>query len=208
MKLWVPFFVLSSVCASADPITALYLSGSPDSYVVGNQTITITPADGFTFSPTIGTHFYGVPGPNYLDMAVTNFTNFPYYQWWYLDLAVPEGQLLAPGLYTNATRYPFELSDAAGLSLFGDGRGDNTSTGYFDILEIAYSGNQLMSLAADFVQYDEFNPQSISSGSIRFNSNIPINTSAAPEPTTPILFFCGLVAIVLACLSERKFATS
>jgi len=207
MKPWVLISLLFSVCASAAPITALYLTGSAKSYVVGVQTITITPSDGFTFTPTMGTNFYGVTGPNYVEMAVTNFANFPNYQFWYLDLAVPEGQLLAPGLYSNATRFPFEAADEPGLSLYGDGRGDNRSTGYFDILEIAYSGNQLISLAADFVQYDEFNPQSISSGSIRFDSDIPINhTPGVPEPTTAILFPCGLAGVVLVCLSKRNCA--
>jgi hypothetical protein len=79
-------------------------------------------------------------------------------------------------LYTGATRYPFEASSAPGLSLYGDGRGDNQSTGYFNILEISYAGNQLFSLAADFVQYDELIPNAISRGSIRSSSDIPLNT--------------------------------
>ena len=118
-----------------------------------------------------------------------------------LDLAVPQGQFLAPGLYTGATRYPFEGSSAPGLSLYGDGRGDNQSTGYFNILEISYAGNQLLSLAADFVQYDELNPNAISRGSIGFSSDIPLNTG--PEPSTLFLFLGGLAIVLIGKTTIR-----
>lgn len=201
-------FVLFSVCASADPITALYLSGSINS-VVGSQTTTITPTGGFQFSPTIGNQFFGATGPDYLQIMVTNdnasYRSVSDSQWWSLDLSVPVDQVLAPGLYTDAIDSPL-LSDV-GLSLYGNHQGDYGSNGYFDIVQIAYSGNQLISLAADFVLYDELNPQSINSGSIRFNSEIPlVTTSAVPEPTTLILVSCGLVAAMLVCLSKRKCA--
>jgi hypothetical protein len=58
--------------------------------------------------------------------------------WYYLDLAAPLGQQLVPGVYENATRYPFNDQSIPGLSFFGDGRGCNTLTGSFQVLEAVY----------------------------------------------------------------------
>lgn len=202
MKRFVLLFALIGGYALADPTTVLELSGSPESYVVGNQTLTITPSEGFTFTGTVGSDD-GMSEPDDLEISATNFTSPTSSQFWYLDLAVPEGQLLAPGFYGNATRFPFEEADAPGLSLYGDGRGDNRSSGYFDILEISYSGSQLLSLAADFVQYDELNMNAVSSGSVRFNSDIPIGT---PEPATLIPSLLGFLCLGAFLHSRRKIA--
>src|ERR1700761_507255 len=123
MKYWFLALVLLSSCAFAGPITVLDLWGSPSSYVIGNQTLSLSPSDGYNFIPTIGTHFFGDPAPDYIDIAVNAFPNVSL-DWFYLDLAVPQGQTLQPGFYSNATRYPFEAYNAPGLSLYGDGRGD------------------------------------------------------------------------------------
>jgi hypothetical protein len=68
-----------------------------------------------------------------------DFTTPSYAQWWYLDFAAPSGQSLAPGNYTGATRYPFQASNQPGLSIVGDGRGCNTLTGSFQILQASFT---------------------------------------------------------------------
>jgi hypothetical protein len=186
--------VLLSSCAFAGPVTVLELWGSPSSYVVGNQTLSLLPSDGYNFITTIGTHFFGDPAPDYIDIAVNAFPNVSLH-WFYLDLAVPQGQMLQPGFYPSATRYPFEASNVPGLSLYGDGRGDNQSIGYFNILEISYSGTLLQTLAVDFVQYDELNLNAISSGSLRYNSSIP--PASVPESSSLLLWLGGF-ALILA----------
>jgi hypothetical protein len=191
-RLLVP--MLLSSCAFAGPGTELELWGSSSSYVVGNQTLSLLPTDGYSFTPTIGTHFFGDPAPDYIDIAVNAFPDTDLH-WFYLDLAVPQGQTLQPGFYPSATRYPFEASSVPGLSLYGDGRGDNQSTGYFDILEISYSGTLLESLAVDFVQYDELNPDAISSGSLRYNSTIPV--ASVPEVSSFFLCLSGFALILV-----------
>jgi hypothetical protein len=178
--------------AFAAPITAFYFTGSSTSFVAAGQTATLTPAAGYSFSPALGVHFPGDASPDYVEVDVTNF---PIGQWWFLDFAVPQGQALAVGTYLNATRYPFELSTAPGLSFVGDGRGDNQLTGYFTILDITIVGGQLSSFAADFTQFDENQQAWWNYGSIRYNSTIALNL--ATEPSTFALLAVGLIATII-----------
>jgi hypothetical protein len=57
--------------------------------------------------------------------------------WWFLDFDAPLGQPLAPGTYPDATRFPFNGA-GPGLSLFGNGRGCNTLTGSFTIVDVSF----------------------------------------------------------------------
>ena len=60
---------------------------------------------------------------------------------WFLDIAAPQGTQLVPGAYEGAVRYPFQGAGQPGLSLSGDGRGCNTLTGRFDVLEVVFAAN-------------------------------------------------------------------
>jgi hypothetical protein len=60
---------------------------------------------------------------------------------WFLDIAAPQGAQLVPGAYEGAVRYPFQGPGQPGLSLSGDGRGCNTLTGRFDVLEATFGPN-------------------------------------------------------------------
>ena len=57
--------------------------------------------------------------------------------WWFLDFDAPGTQVLTAGTYSGATRYPFN-GDGAGLSLDGNGRGCNTLTGSFTIIDAVF----------------------------------------------------------------------
>ena len=57
---------------------------------------------------------------------------------WFFEFAAPDGQPLVPGVYEGATRWPFQASSVPGLSISGDGRGCNTLTGRFEVLEAVY----------------------------------------------------------------------
>lgn len=74
---------------------------------------------------------------------------------WDLTFAAPEGQHLMNGIYTNATRSPFNSPVKPGLSVSGAGRGCNTLTGQFNIRQIISSGTQLKRLLVDFEQHCE-----------------------------------------------------
>jgi hypothetical protein len=157
----------------------LYFTSSPTSWVGHGQTRTFTsPATAFSARCIGHTN-------NAVELSFDDKTD-----WYYLDLIGPGKTLPTVGFYPDATRYPFNDS-GAGLSFYGDGRGDNTLTGYFNVLQADYdtSGN-IVSFAADFKQYDECVTANWVSGSFRYNSSIPI-----PEPCTILLF--GLGAAVL-----------
>lgn len=53
------------------------------------------------------------------------------------DFEAPDGQVLQPARYPDATRYPFQETGEPGLDVGGDGRGCNTLTGYFTVLDLA-----------------------------------------------------------------------
>ena len=57
--------------------------------------------------------------------------------WWYADFVPAPGDILAPGTYLNATRYPFN-GNGPGLDVSGNGRGCNTLTGQFTVNSITF----------------------------------------------------------------------
>ncbi|WP_108999688.1 hypothetical protein [Streptomyces rishiriensis] len=76
--------------------------------------------------------------------------------WWSLDLAAPSGQVLAPGTYTGATRHPFNGPAEPGLDLSGNGRGCNTLTGRFTVLDVEFGPQgYVKKLDATFEQHCE-----------------------------------------------------
>ncbi len=129
-----------------------------------------------------------------------------HYHWWSLDLSAPNDELLEVGHYHDAWRWPFNLDDGAGLSFTGEGRGNNTSWGYFDILEVEYDqDNNPLVLAVDFAQYDTTtyagqipNFDEGLYGQLRYNSDIPLST--VPLPGAIWLLGSGFVGL----MSMRK----
>jgi hypothetical protein len=96
---------------------------------------------------------------------------------WNLDLDAPGSGALVAGRYEGAVRYPFH-DDGAGLSFAGGGRGCNTLTGRFDVLEVGYAADgSVQRLAANFEQSCEgFMPPLL--GEFRFNSSVPLGSTA------------------------------
>ena len=163
-----------------EPILAantLYFTSSPSSWVGQGQTETFTsPTTAFSAQRLFN---------NAVELSFDDGQD-----WYYLDLVGPSSTSPTVGFYPDATRWPFNGS-GSGLSFFGDGRGNNTLTGYFNVLQADYdiSGN-IVSFAVDFKQYDEGATANWVSGSFRYNSSITI-----PEPCTILLFGLGAVII-------------
>jgi hypothetical protein len=155
------------------PVTAFYYTSSSSAYVGGGQTATYLAGGAVDLSESISS------GSNVFSVSAISSD---YSTDWWVTLAAPSGQILAPGTYQNATRYPFQAFNAPGLSFYGEGRGDNTSTGTFTVLQVSYNADgSLATFAADFVQFDEFNLAAWNIGSIRYNSTVPITYLPPPS---------------------------
>jgi hypothetical protein len=98
-------------------------------------------------------------------------TSDPSWGWWDLDFAAPQGQPLAVGEYTGATRWPFNEPDVPGLSVSGMGRGCNMLYGFFNVMEIAIAADGTVdSFWATFVQHCESPDAPALIGEIRFQA--------------------------------------
>ena len=171
---------------------AIYMHGDPGSYVGGGIDATWTHGvDGVLSEQNSGT--------NGVELNFNNGSD------WTFDFYAPtydpktntlSGQPLQVGMYTGATRYPFNSPTLPGLSVYGDGRGDNQSSGWFDVLDIGFNADgSLARLAVDFKQFDENTTMSGPGtyGSIRFNSNIALDLTPIPEPSTWVLMGIGML---------------
>jgi len=74
--------------------------------------------------------------------------------YWTFDFAPPAGDVLAPGTYSGATRYPFN-GQGAGLSVYGNGSGCNELNGSFTVNELEFAGADVRSASISFEQHCE-----------------------------------------------------
>jgi hypothetical protein len=161
------FIIVCSATAFAGQ-NVLYYSSEPGDYIGQGAEATYTGTDG-TFSVS----------PNYANGAYVTFIAPGYAHWWYLNLAAAGNVLLQPGAYENAQRWPFQAAGHPGLDFSGDGRGCNTLTGRFDVLEIVRdSAGTITRLAANWEQHCEGGQPALY-GQIRYNSDVPLSRKSA-----------------------------
>ena len=191
--------VASCVSATAGGLAqtgSVYFHGEPGSWVSG------------AVGAPDATWVHGVDG---IFTVNTNFDqgasiSYEGDSWWRFDFAAPtydpvtntnNGQHLHVGLYSNATRFPFNSPTKPGMDISGNGRGNNQESGWINVLEVTYVGNEITSLAVDFRQFDESMTQTGPSlyGSLRINSSIPL--TAVPEPASVALLLAGLGVVAL-----------
>ncbi|MBC8357240.1 MAG: tandem-95 repeat protein [Planctomycetes bacterium] len=73
--------------------------------------------------------------------------------WWSVDLDAPDTDQLEVGVYTNATRYPFQAAGTPGLDVSGDGRGCSQLKGEFEVHAVQYdSSGEPVAIDASFAQ--------------------------------------------------------
>jgi hypothetical protein len=155
---------LATIAAQAQ-VTSISLNSDSGDFIGLGQTTFLTPADG-TFNASAGTNtvsinFFGQPGT-----------------FWFFEFAAPNGQALTVGTYTGAARFPFQLPTQPGLSVSGDGRGCNTLSGTFTVLEISLGANNTVnSFDATFEQHCEEAAPALR-GEIRFNANPTVMVTA------------------------------
>jgi hypothetical protein len=198
------FVIISAALAQAE--TAFYFTSTPQSWVGHGETAVVSPSDGWTFA--VGPN-YSAPLANGLSIYMNKRTNG--YEWWTLDFRAPNGGAIEIGKTYQATRFPFETfysPGLGGLDFSGNGRGNNTLTGWFKFSDMQISGTTLTSVAVDFYQADEGFSTWSNYGSFRYNSSIAPMASAlavgsVPEPSTYALLF-GVGALGLAAFKRRK----
>ena len=104
--------------------------------------------------------------------------------WWTADFEAPEGDILAPGSYPSATRYPFN-GPGAGLDFSGMGRGCNTLRGSFTVRTIGYNvDGTLKHFGTDFEQHCEGGTPALR-GSIDYR--VPVGDVTRPDRVTNLL---------------------
>src|SRR5262249_12018802 len=144
--------VLAALAGHHPPVTAAPLAGSflsfvseSGDYIGGGQSLSFTP-DTATLNVSASA-----------DLREFHLQVFPFAgSFWFLDLAASTGQQLQPGVFEGATRWPFQAASVPGLSFSGDGRGCNTLTGRFDVLEARYGANAYIErVHATFEQHCE-----------------------------------------------------
>ena len=180
---------LLGIATSAGAQTFLTFSGPAGEYISQGQSYSYTSQNAsFSAIPQLnGAILFQVNSPP------NGFTHF-----WFLALQPYPGNRLNPGVYLNAARWPFQVNQP-GLSLFGDGRGCNTSIGTFTVLSSSYdTAGTLVSLHATFEQHCEGFPAAVTGEISYAPAAIP-----ATSPTLALLMACLLAAVGLFVLAKR-----
>jgi hypothetical protein len=139
--------------------TFFYFTSSSTAWVGAGQTLTLTNS------------FSATRSGNSVSFATSGYE---------LRIIGAGSSLPRVGFYPGASRYPFNGA-GVGMSFTSPGRGDNTLSGWFNVLQADYQTNgQVAAFAVDFMQYDETIVTRWNRGSIRFNSIIPVPGSPPP----------------------------
>jgi hypothetical protein len=104
---------------------------------------------------------------------------------WTVDLYPGTGKVLKPGVFANATRYPFNGS-GNGLSVYGQSRGCNTVKGSFTVQQALFSrvDDAPEHFAATFIQHCEGAAPALK-GTITYGSDVtPAPVSHLAEVTS------------------------
>jgi hypothetical protein len=118
--------------------------------------------------------------------------------WWDLRFAAPAGATITPGVYEGATRWPFQSPTGPGLDVSGDGRGCNTLTGRFVVLEAVVDGlGNLAQFAADYEQHCEGGTPALF-GSVRYRSAVPLGPRLSVAGTAAYEGDFGTASIAFA----------
>ncbi|MFM7465100.1 MAG: hypothetical protein ACKO28_06465 [Cyanobium sp.] len=168
---------LAGSLQAARAATVFSFLSSPYSYVGLGENLLLSPENGVTIEAAYPHMANGVAFSIREPLSPESDSQ----RYWNLELGGPGSDPLTVGNYEGATRMAFRPPDSPGLDFAGNYRGNNTLTGSFSVLEAVYAEDgSLQSFAADFLQYDEGDPNAWSKGAIRFHSDLPI--ALTPEP--------------------------
>jgi hypothetical protein len=162
-------------------VTRLNMTSDPGDYIGGGQ----------PWSYTFANAAIGVGGSRqYAGFGLDGADG----SWWYGDFVPAAGDILAPGRYPNATRFPFN-GTGPGMSISGNGRGCNTLTGEFTVNSITFwPDGSLRTVSINFEQHCEgaapalrgvFEFRAGDSTPLPFWTNGPPHAPAPPQPPPP-----------------------
>jgi hypothetical protein len=104
------------------------------------------------------------------------------WSYWTLLFTAPSGSALGPGVYRDATRAPFATT-TPGMDVSGNHRGCNQVRGTFVVHELTRDATgRVTSLAVDFEQRCETLLAPPLTGSLRFNSALPLGSHMCSTP--------------------------
>ena len=169
---------VAAVDISIDPLSSWFaFDSTPGSWVgQGLRNYYVSPVKGWTFSAGGGNRVLQF-GINEIPAPGTYFGGN-----WTLELAAPAGRTLIPGLFENAARYPFQNANQPGLTLSGNGRGNNTNSGFFNILDAKYTANGAPDFVdVTFTQFDEQNPANWTKGELLYRKTPIYELYEAPS---------------------------
>lgn len=141
---------------------SLLMSRPAEAQTVHSGSLTLTSEEGdsiglgnsYTYSTEASDSFTVSADPTVQEIGVSlNGVNGDF---WNLNFAAPADEVLAPGVYEAATRWPFNDPAEPGLAVFGNFRACNTLTGSFTINGLV-SGPKgyIQTLDATFEQHCE-----------------------------------------------------
>ena len=172
--------------------TSFAMRSEAGDYIGQGQSYDYTPANAtITGSGTTGGFTLGVDAGS---------------SWWTAQLEVASGDVMAPGTYTGATRASF--TSGVGMDVSGTGRGCNTITGSFTVIEVAYKDGTgpVERFSATFEQHCEGGTPALR-GWIAWratDANTPTSTPPPPpdgdtiSPVTDLVAYPDLGSVVLA----------
>ncbi|MFD5825249.1 hypothetical protein [Lentzea sp. NPDC060358] len=196
--------VTAAGTASAQPVTdgAVEFSGDPGDWITGGGSYKYSEAagDDLTVQASANRTFLsvGIEGANG--------------DWWSVELAAPQNDVLSAKTYENAHRYPFQ-GTGPGLDLSGNGRGCNQLTGEFTIREISWGPQgYLQKLDASFVQHCE-GGAAAARGTIFINNQPPppelkLETTIAEEGKANTVNGKALVNGTISCTTNAAVQMS
>jgi hypothetical protein len=142
--------VIGSTAPCAGGGNVMYFDGDSDNFIFkGKQTVTLGKWSATSSATQVHVH---------VDPTDTTTQGL----WW--DLYFDSSKLsspLAPQVYTDAMRWPFQTTGHPGLDVSGDGRGCNMVTGRFQIEDLTTSDNGLKSFTATFEHHCEGNASAV-----------------------------------------------
>lgn len=191
LSLFTAVTVATATAAHAATITgtgtSVTFTGTGDDFITGDQPWSYDPSNS-VISASVS------PDGNSVSVSINGDT------FWNLNFAAPQGQALTTGtVYDNAARYPFQGPLQPGLSLFGDGRACNTSTGSFTVKNATFGPHGwIQDFDATFVQHCEGDPNSAATGEVIL-SNGPappeLTVTVTPAATDPVSHASGQVTL-------------